>query len=107
MGLKFQNLDATESFAVLNKLPVPSLNEILTTERVSACTIPVGGGLSFNYAALPVDKRIFAALVELADEQQLIDKYRALLDGERMNTGENRMVLHHLTRGQLGNAVEE
>lgn len=107
MGLKFQNLDATESFAVLNKLPVPSLQEILTTERVSACTIPVGGGLSFNYAALPVDKKISAVLAELADEQQLVDKYRALLDGERMNTGENRMVLHHLTRGQLGNAVEE
>ncbi|MFW6207893.1 MAG: glucose-6-phosphate isomerase [Spirochaetota bacterium] len=107
MSLQFRNLDTTDSYAVLQKLPVPGLHEILTTERVSACTIPAGGGLSFNYAALPVDNKISTALAELAEEQQLIDKYRALLDGERMNTGENRMVLHHLTRGQLGNAVEE
>jgi glucose-6-phosphate isomerase len=107
MSLQYRNLDTTDTFAVLQKLPVPSLHELLTTERVSACTIPAGGGLSFNYAALPIDNKILSALTELAEEQQLIDKYRALLDGERMNTGENRMVLHHLTRGQLGNAVEE
>lgn len=107
MSLQFRNLDATDTYAVLQKLPVPSLHELLTTERVSACTIPAGGGLSFNYAALPIDNKISTALTELAEEQQLIDKYRALLDGERMNTGENRMVLHHLSRGQLGNAVEE
>ncbi len=107
MSVQFRNFDSTDSYAVLQKLPVPSLNEILTTERVSACTIPAGGGLSFNYAALPVDDKISTALADLAEEQQLIEKYRALLDGERMNTGENRMVLHHLTRGQLGNAVEE
>src|SRR6056297_335512 len=107
MSVQFRNFDSTDSYAVLQKLPVPSLNEILTTERVSACTIPAGGGLSFNYAALPVDDKISTALADLAEEQQLIEKYRALLDGERMTTGENRMVLHHLTRGQLGNAVEE
>lgn len=107
MGLQFRNFDTTDSYTVLQKLPVPTLRDLLTTERVSACTIPAGGGLAFNYAALPIDKQISTALAELAEEQQLIEKYRALLDGERMNTGENRMVLHHLTRGQLGNAVEE
>ncbi len=107
MSLQFRNFDTTDSYAVLHKLPVPKLHELLTTERVSACTIPAGGGLSFNYSALPIDNKISSALSELAEEQQLIEKYRALLDGERMNTGENRMVLHHLTRGQLGNAVEE
>jgi len=48
MSVQFRNFDSTDSYAVLQKLPVPSLNEILTTERVSACTIPAGGGLSFN-----------------------------------------------------------
>ena len=31
----------------------------------------------------------------LADEHQLIDKYKEILNGEFMNTGENRKVLAH------------
>ena len=38
----------------------------------------------------------------MADEQQLIEKYSALLQGEKINTGEDRHVLHHLTRGEYG-----
>lgn len=45
------------------------------------------------------------ALVKLADEAQLADKFKALYNGEVINTGEKRLVLHHMTRGQLGDAV--
>ena len=41
-----------------------------------------------------------------ADEAQLADKFKALYNGEVVNTGEKRLVLHHMTRGQLGDAVE-
>ena len=44
-------------------------------------------------------------LQKLADEAQLTEKFEALYNGEVINTGEKRMVLHHLTRGQLGEAV--
>jgi glucose-6-phosphate isomerase len=46
-------------------------------------------------------------LQELADEQELIGKYKALLNGEMYNTGEKRKVLHHLLRGQQGQPVIE
>ena len=74
-------------------------------ERVKGYDIPMGGGLEFNYAARPVSEEILDILQELSDEQELGAKYEALYNGERVNTGENRMVLHQLCRGQLGNDV--
>ena len=42
-------------------------------------------------------------LDKLAKEAQLVEKYRSsLYNGEVINTGEKRLVLHQLTRGQLG-----
>lgn len=46
------------------------------------------------------------ALKALAEEAQLAEKFEELYNGAVINTGENRLVLHQLTRGQLGNAVE-
>ena len=45
------------------------------------------------------------ALAKLAEETQLAEKFEALYNGEVINTGEKRRVLHHMTRGQLGDAV--
>ena len=73
--------------------------------RVNEYCIPMGGNLKFNYAAKQVNAQILKTLSELAEEQQLVEKYEALLNGEVINTGEKRMVLHQLTRGQLGNDV--
>ena len=44
-------------------------------------------------------------MASLAKEAQLTDKYAALYNGEVINTGEKRLVLHQLTRGQLGDTV--
>ena len=49
---------------------------------------------------------IVKALAKLAEEAQLSEKFAALYNGEVVNTGEKRLVLHHMTRGQLGDAVE-
>ena len=65
----------------------------------------MGEGLDFNYGARPVDDQILDVLGKLADEAQLTEKYAALYNGEVINTGEKRRVLHHLTRGQLGETV--
>ncbi|MBL7006918.1 MAG: glucose-6-phosphate isomerase, partial [Spirochaetia bacterium] len=60
---------------------------------------------SYNYAAMPVSETIINTLQSLADEQQLVQKYHEVCNGSIMNTGEARAVLHHLTRGTLGNEV--
>lgn len=103
--LQFNNLDRTAAFGRLAQLDRVDLHQALTAERIAAFSIPTAAKLTFNYAARPVDEKILETLGELAREQQLIAKYRALLDGEIMNTGEKRMVLHHLVRGQLGKKV--
>lgn len=74
-------------------------------ERVKNYTTPMGAGLNFNYGARPVDDAILAILKKFAAEQQLTKKFAALYNGEVINTGEKRRVLHHMCRGQLGEAV--
>ncbi|MBQ7970510.1 MAG: glucose-6-phosphate isomerase [Treponema sp.] len=74
-------------------------------ERVNSYTVPMGGNLKFNYAPKQVNEQILKTMAELAEEAQLVEKYNALLNGEIINTGEKRMVLHQLTRGQLANDV--
>jgi len=103
--MKFKNLDKTDAYACLMTLQPKDLATVLDTQRIKAYQIEAAGGLTYNYASMPVDKQSLAVLQELADEQQLIKKYRAVLEGETMNTGEKRLVLHHLTRGQVLKAV--
>ena len=74
-------------------------------KRIAEYSIPMGGGLTYNFAAKQVNEQIIKTFEELAQEQQLIEKYQELLDGAVINTGEKRMVLHQLTRGQLGKDV--
>ena len=74
-------------------------------ERVHNYSVPMAEGLTFNYAARPVDDDILAILADLAKETELIDKYAELYNGAVINTGEKRLVLHQLARGQMGNPV--
>ena len=74
-------------------------------DRIAKYSIPMGGNLTYNFAAKQVNEQILKTFAELAEEQQLVDKYQELLNGEIINTGEKRMVLHQLTRGQLGKDV--
>lgn len=75
-------------------------------KRVREYSIPMAEGFVYNYAAKQVDDTVLAALEKLAKEAQLSEKFEELYNGAVINTGENRLVLHHLTHGQLGNAVE-
>ncbi|POQ99108.1 glucose-6-phosphate isomerase [Alkalispirochaeta sphaeroplastigenens] len=99
--LTYKNLDQTSAYEKLRKAPPFDVTG-LTAERVERCQIPLAAGLTFSWAASPLDEATLDILAELAREQELPEKYRALAEGERMNTGENRLVLHHLLRGQLG-----
>lgn len=103
--VQYRNLDQCRSYEALRAVPARDLKTLLSSERVTACDIPLAAGLSYNYAAKPVDDALLEILQSLADEQQLIRKYRELLSGALMNTGELRMVLHHLCRGQCAESV--
>ncbi|MBO4533790.1 MAG: glucose-6-phosphate isomerase [Treponema sp.] len=95
---KLQSLKGMVSVA--DELSAPS-----AADRIAKYSVGMGGGLTYNYAAKQVNEQILKTLAELADEQQLVEKYQELLDGAVINTGEKRMVLHQLTRGQLGKDV--
>ena len=95
---KLQSLKGMVSIA--DELSAPT-----AADRIAKYSIPMGGALTYNYAAKQVNEQILKTLAELAEEQQLVEKYQELLDGAVINTGEKRMVLHQLTRGQLGKDV--
>ena len=107
--ITWNNLDTIPAYQELLKVAPVELAEAMTgekgAERVRKYSVPMAAGLSCNYAAKQVDDKILEVLAKLAEETQLAGKFEALYNGEVINTGEKRMVLHHLTRGQLGEAV--
>jgi glucose-6-phosphate isomerase len=109
MEVQFKNLDTASAFNLLAGEERPCLADELTPERVrsyqSAYDLGDGERLAYNYAAKKVSEPVLNRLQQLADEQQLIAKYKMILFGEVMNTGEERMVLHHLCRGELAGTV--
>ena len=107
--IAWKNMDSLASFGKLQNVKPVSLAAAMSGEdgaqRVKAYTVPMGGGMDFNYGARPVDDGILSVLSEFAKEAQLTEKFAALYNGEIINTGEKRRVLHHLCRGQLGQDV--
>ena len=107
--MRWENLTQLKSYSKLKEAAPVDVAAVMSgdsgADRVKGYDVPMGGGLEFNYAARPVNEEILDILQELSDEQELGAKYEALYNGERINTGENRMVLHQLCRGQLGKDV--
>ena len=104
MPVLFENLDGAASYHLLHGEERVRLAQVLNPQRVEAyrCTYDLGGeSFEYQYAAKAISDAILGRLQELADEQDLIAKYRMILGGEIMNTGEGRMVLHHLCRGDF------
>lgn len=105
----WNNLDTLASYEELKKVENVNLAEVMTgesgAERVKKYSVPMAEGMVYNYAAKSVDDKVLTALEKLAEEAQLAEKFEAVYNGEMVNTGEKRLVLHHLTRGQLGNVV--
>ena len=110
MAISWNNLDTLESFKKLQSLKnsVSVAKELSGSDgakRVAEYSIPMAGGLTYNYAAKQVNAQVLSVLEELAKESQLLEKFEALYNGDVINTGEKRMVLHQLLRGQLGKDV--
>ena len=107
--VEWKNLDTLESYQELKDTARVNLAEVMSgengAERVKTYSVPMAEGMAYNYAAKAVDDNVLAVLAKLAKEAQLTEKFAALYNGEVINTGEKRLVLHQLTRGQLGDAV--
>ncbi len=107
--VSWNNLDTLKSFKKLESTKRVDLKAVMSGEsgakRVKGYSVPMACGLSFNYAAKAVDEEVLTALEELAAEAELTEKFKALYNGEVINTGEKRLVLHQLTRGMLGDKV--
>ena len=107
--MTFTDFDKTRAAAALARL-APDYRRAgffaaLDGARVRSCAVPMAAGLTYNYAAKKVDRRVLESLQQLSDEIESTGKFKLLLNGETMNTGEQRKVLHHLARGQLGGDV--
>ena len=102
----WKNFDSLNVYQELKNAKKVNLAEVMTGEsganRVKNYCVPMAAGMKFNYAAKEVNDDIKALLAKLAKEAELSEKYEELYNGAVINTGENRMVLHQLTRGQLG-----
>ena len=107
--ISWNNLDTVNAYQELLNADVVDLATVMTgengAERVKKYSVPMAGELAFNYAAKQVDDNVLNILAKLAKEMQLVEKFETLYNGEVVNTGEKRLVLHHMTRGQLGEAV--
>ena len=107
--ITWKNLDTIKAYGELEAVAKVNLQEVMAGEnganRVRNYSVPMAAGMAYNYAAKQVDDNVIEALAKLAEETQLVDKFAALYNGEVINTGEKRLVLHQLTRGQLGDDV--
>ena len=103
------NLDQRQAYKELKETKKADLKTLLAGEngaqRVRNYTVEMAAGLSYNFAAKAVDDNILKVLQKLADEAGLTEKYEELYNGAMINTGEKRLVLHQLCRGQLGKDV--
>ena len=107
--VSWKNLDTLASFAALKEADKVVVKDVMAGEngakRVKEYSVPMADGMVYNYAAKAVDEAVLAKLQALADEAELTDKYAELYNGAVINTGEKRLVLHQLCRGQLGEDV--
>ncbi len=107
--ITWKNMDTLTAYQELKAAEAVNLAAVMSgengAERVKTYTAPMGAGLDFNYGSRPVDGKILDILAKFAQEAQLTEKFAALYNGEVVNTGEKRRVLHHMCRGQLGDSV--
>ena len=107
--VEWKNLDELNSFKELAACEKVDLKTVMSgnegAERVKTYSCAMAEGLTYNYAAKAVDAKVLEAIKKLAEEAQLSEKFEALYNGEMVNTGEKRLVLHQLCRGQLGEDV--
>lgn len=106
----WKNLDMLDSYKALKETKGSvALQMVMAGDsganRAKSYSVPMAENLCYNFAAKEVDDNVLDKLSALAKEAELVEKYEELYNGAVINTGENRLVLHQMTRGQLGAPV--
>ncbi len=99
----YKNLDETKAFNNLLQLKEVDLIKELNEKRIKKYNVKSSKELNYNYASMPINDEILDSFQDLVDEIDIINRYKDLLSGNIANPGENRKVLHHLTRGNVLN----
>ena len=98
----WNNLDTLASFKELSKSGTcESCRGNVRRERCRPCEeLQCADGRADFLTTMQQSRwmtRCSTALEKLAEEAQLAEKFEALYNGEVINTGEKRLVLHHMT----------
>lgn len=104
--MNYINLDKVAAFEKLLDCKAFDISKT-DADRISKYSVSGNNGFVYNYSCMPVDDNTVTVLQSLSDEVQAIEKYKQILSGQVMNTGENRMVLHQLTRGETIKSVPQ
>src|SRR5690606_2178061 len=93
--------------ALRYRLPLPTLAELFARDAGRAERYVVeAGALRIDCPTPPVDGELVAALVAHAVDAGVLDRRDAMCAGERINTTEDRAVLHTALRAPRGTVVE-
>lgn len=93
--------------ALRSRLPLPTLAELFARDPGRADRYVVeAGDLRIDYSKQPVDDDLLAALVAHAVDAGVLARRDAMFAGERINTTEDRAVLHVALRAPRGTVIE-
>ncbi|PIE71799.1 MAG: glucose-6-phosphate isomerase [Deltaproteobacteria bacterium] len=82
--------------------PEHLLASLLEQDNRSADFMRHASGLAFDFTRQRITRDVFHALMQLAAETGVHERFQALARGETVNTTENRQVLHMVCRDQEG-----
>ena len=77
--MEYNDLNCTKAYKELLDAPKASVKALLGKERIEKNEIKLGGGLKYNWAAMPIDENICSKLQALADEMDIVEKYKKIL----------------------------
>ncbi|GAB1432642.1 glucose-6-phosphate isomerase [Spirochaetota bacterium] len=97
---QWRSIEESSLWEAMASRPAFDLQTGLSHASIKKRIINAGGGLAYSYATMDIDDATIDMLCNISQELDLQGQYRAMLSGEIMNSGEGRMVLHHLTRGE-------
>ena len=62
-------------------------------------------GFFFDFSRQRIDETVMSLLIELAHERDVMNRFRGMTEGEKVNGSENRAALHTATRDFSGNPI--
>ncbi len=86
-------------------LPENHLKHLVQTpDRLERCSIK-GAGMFYDFSRQRIDSKVIDGLTALADEKKLIQSFKDMMSGARVNTTEGRAALHTAARNFTDPAV--